>query len=98
VGASDLERLEQRRNVAGHALVGERARSVAGATVALELDRHDLEVAGERGQQLGEAALDRAEGAVEQDERRAFAVALVVKLDRADVDVARGRRPHACVR
>jgi hypothetical protein len=44
------------------------------------------------------AALDRAEGAVEKDERRAFAVALVVKLERADVDVARGPRDHARVR
>jgi hypothetical protein len=48
--------------------------------VALQLDCHQLEVASELGQQFGEPALDRAERAVEQQERRAFAMALVVQL------------------
>jgi len=46
--------------------------------VALQLDGQNLEVGGERGQQVGEAALDRAEGAVKQHERRPLTMTLVV--------------------
>jgi hypothetical protein len=60
--------------------------------VALKFDRYDLEPAGKSWQESGEAALDRAECAMEQHERRAVAVALVVQLERAHGDVARGLR------
>jgi hypothetical protein len=66
--------------------------------VALQLDGHHPEVAGKGGQQSGEAALDRAERAVEQHQRRAVTMTLVVEIERTDVDVARGRRPHTRVR
>ena len=82
------EHLEEGRHVGGHVPVGERPADVAGAAVALELDRYHLEVAGERGQQAGEAALDRPERAVEQDQRVPVAVAFAVQLQRAHVDVA----------
>jgi hypothetical protein len=90
VRAGDAERLEQRCRVAGHALVAERSSDVAGATMALQID--ELGVASKHGQQAGETALDGAERAVEQRERRAVAtvaVAPVVHLERAHVDVAR---------
>ena len=71
---------EHPRDGAGHPLVAERPIDVAGAAVGLQLDCHQLEAASELGQQFGEPALDRAERAVEQQERRAFAMALVVQL------------------
>jgi hypothetical protein len=65
----------------------------------LQLHGDHLEVAGEEGQQPGEAALDRAHRAMEQRERSAVAMALVVDIERADGDVARGVGPaHAWVR
>jgi len=67
--------------------------------VALQLDAQYPEAARERGQQTREAALDRPERPVKQPKRRARAVTLVVQLERADVDVARGLRPpHAWLR
>jgi hypothetical protein len=58
--------------------------------MALQLGGDHPEVASEQRQELLEAALDRAERAMEQHERRAIAVPLVVELEPADVDVARG--------
>jgi len=92
VGALDVEGVEQCRGVGGHALVAQRSRDVAGASVALQFDGDHLEVLGECRQQPSEAALDRAHRAVKQDQRSAVAMALVVKIERAHVDVARRHR------
>jgi hypothetical protein len=83
---------------AAMALVGERPADVTSATVALQLDRYHLEVAGERGEQVGEAALDRPERAVEQYQRMPVAMTLAVQLQRAHVDVAVKARRHPCAR
>src|SRR5215472_15687005 len=94
----DAECLEEGRQVGGHVLVGERPADVPGAAVALQFDRYHLEVAGERGEQAGEAALDRPERAVKQDERMTIAVALAVQLQRARVDIAAKAGHHAWAR
>jgi hypothetical protein len=99
VGASDVERLEQRRGIPRHVLVGEWSIDVARVTVALQLDRDHVEVTGKRGKQFREAAFDRAERPMEQRERMPGAVALEIHLERSHVDVARApRRPHAWLR
>jgi hypothetical protein len=89
VGALDVEGREQAGDVAGHAFVAQWSSHVARVAVALQLDGDHLEVIGEGGQQAGEAALDRPHGAVEQDERVPLAMAFVVQVELADVDVAR---------
>jgi hypothetical protein len=99
MGSADVKRLEQRCHVAGHALVCEWPIDVARVTVTLQLDRYDLEVVAKLRQQRGEAALDRPERPVEQHERVAGTVALVVHRERTNVDVARRlTSPHAWTR
>jgi hypothetical protein len=107
VSALDAKGVEHRSDVAGHALIGQRSTDVARVAVALQLDGNHLEVVSERGQQHGEAALDRAHRAMEQHERRPVSMALVVQVEFAYVDVARAlrrcrdrtrRRRHACGR
>jgi hypothetical protein len=63
---------------------------VARVTVPLQLDRDNLEVFGEHRQQSGKATLDRAHRAVQQHERRAAAMALVIQVETADIDESRG--------
>ena len=96
--ARDAENVKEGGQIGGHVLVGERPADVTSATVALQLDRYHLEVAGERGEQVGEAALDRPERAVEQYQRMPVAVALAVQLQRAHVDVAVKAGRHPCAR
>lgn len=68
-GALDVEGVEERCGVVGHALVGQRSVDIAGATVALQLAGDHLEVLGELGQQPSDV-FDRAHRAMEQHERR----------------------------
>src|SRR5260370_35345565 len=56
--------------------------------VALEFDGDDLPDRGEGWQELPEAAVDGADGAVQQCQRLAFGVDLVVHLEFADVGPA----------
>ena len=65
-------------------------------TVTLQFQGDDLEVWRQLGQECCETALDRAHRAMQERERRAATVALVVHVKRADVDVTGSyrRRGH----
>ena len=78
VGALAPEVLEQRRDVVRQLLVGQRPIDVGRAPVALELDRNDLPRSRQNRDQLPEVALDRSVGSVQQHQRLAAAVDLVV--------------------
>jgi hypothetical protein len=75
------------RTATPHQLGADRTIDVRGSAVALQVDADDLPTLGERGE-VGAERLDRAEAAVQQDERAARSVDLVVELDAI----------HVCVR
>ena len=85
------EVVDERRDVVGHEPDVDRAIDVGRPAVTLEVDRDDLVVRGEGGQDRPEH-LARAEPAVEQDQRPAAAVRLVVEVDAVDVGVLAGAR------
>ena len=78
---------DERRDIVGHQRGAERSIDVSRPAVALEVDADDLPSPGERGE-IGAEHLDRAEPAVQQDERPARSMDLVVELDAVHVRVA----------
>ena len=98
ISARNVQLREQGCRVAGHVLVTQLPIDVPAATVALQLDGDHLELARERRQQSGEAALDRPEGTMEQHKWRAVAVALVVQLKLTQIDIARAIRARQRLR
>ena len=69
--------LHHRSGVVGHPLVRDRAVSVGGPAVALQLQRDHLPLLGERAEERRHP-VDVHVGAVEQDERLPFAVDLEI--------------------
>jgi hypothetical protein len=88
VDECDADRLQQRGDVVCHVRVGQWTDDVGGAAVTLQLDSNHAVLRGERREQPGEAALDCAHRAVQQNERGAVAVGLVVELEPVDRRVA----------
>src|SRR5688572_21142536 len=76
--------LDERRDIAGHQFRAERSIDIGGPAVALQIDTDDLPPLRER-RKIGTEHLGRAEPAVQEDERPAGPVDLVVELDAVDV-------------
>jgi hypothetical protein len=79
--------LDQGGDVVGHRLGAQRAVDVRGAAVALQVDGDDAPAGGQRGHDRLEHRAG-AEAAVQQHERLAGAVLLVVQGQAVDVGVA----------
>ncbi len=71
----------------GHQLIAQRAIDVGCAPVGLQIDSDDLPVLGEGRQQFAEH-LDRANAAMQQDQRLSGAVDLIVQMEAVHGSVA----------
>ena len=89
VGGCETQVLDQGGDVVGHQRDAQGAIDVGRAPMALQVDGDHLAALGER-REVGAKHLDGAETAVQQDERSARAVALVVQLDAVHVGVMAG--------
>jgi hypothetical protein len=98
VGSVDAEVVQQPDDITGQRRRCDRSVDVSGAAVTLQLDADDLMLASQDRDQLGEVELDGQHAAVQQDQRRAAAVDLVVHVDPVDVGVPALLRPEGAVR
>jgi hypothetical protein len=87
----DAQQAKETCHVFGHISKRERSFNIGGVAVTLQLDGDYSEGRSQRGQQILEAALDCAEGAVEENERSASTMDLVVDVH----PVHGGIRAHA---
>src|SRR5207249_5714819 len=90
VGSLELQMPDEGRDVARHELRADRPIDVGCSAVALQVDADDLTAFRER-REVGAEHLDGAETAVQQDQRPARAVDLVVELDVVHVRVRHRR-------
>jgi hypothetical protein len=91
---------EQRGGIVGQLLVGERAIDIGGVPVPLHLGNDDLSRLGEKRHQLPQR-LGRHEGAVQQEQRPALPMNLVIHLEAIDRRVPcrwHGRFPSIAMR
>ncbi len=91
VGLFETEILDQLGHVGRHVRKGHRAVERQGASVPLQIDADHLPAFGE-GRQYGSEHFDGIEAAMQQDERFAFAVNLIIDFDAVDRGVAGFRR------
>ena len=84
------------RDVVGQQPDVERPVDVRSSAVTLEVGRDDLAAARHECRDDGPEHLARAEAAMEQDERLAGAVHLVVEVQAVEVDVPSGARRLGC--
>ena len=90
VGPFELQVLDECRDVARHELNAQRSIDVGRPAVPLQIDADDLPALGECREVRAEH-IDRAEPAVQQDQRPARPVDLVVELDAIHVRIAHCR-------
>ena len=83
----EFQMLDQCRDVVRHQLRAKWSIDVGRTAMALQVDCDDLPALGER-REVGSEHRGRAQAAVEQDERPARSVGLVVELDPVHVGVA----------
>ncbi len=84
-GLLEIELFDEGGDVVCHRLEGHRALRRRRAAVRLQVEAYDLAVLGEE-VDVGAEHLERAEAAVEQDERLALAEHLVAELDSVDAN------------
>ena len=95
IGAGESQVLDQGGDIVRHQPDAQGSIDVGRPPVALQVDGDDLPAVGERGK-VGPEHLERAEAAMQQDERSARSSGLVIELDAVHVGVvAHALRPAA---